>query len=48
MNCEDPPGFTANLIFEFYDDVDKEKYVMIRYNGKYVYLCERESKECPL
>ena len=46
LNCEPGPDFAANLIFELQSDNDKDFYVKIKYNGKYVYLCEKKSFTC--
>lgn len=39
LNCEPGPEYAASLIFELYRESDSTYSVMVRYNGKYVYLC---------
>lgn len=42
LNCVNPPSFSANLIFELYEDDSFEHEVRIKYNGAYVNLCEKK------
>lgn len=46
LNCEPGPEFAASLIFELHREEDNTYSVMIRYNGKYVYLCEQRQTKC--
>ena len=46
LNCEPGPEYAANLIFQLQSDNDKDFYVKIRYNGKYVNLCQKKSTIC--
>lgn len=47
LNCEVNVGFASNVVIELHSDDEKEFYVMVRANGKYVYLCEKQSYKCP-
>lgn len=47
LNCETVPEFAANLIIELHREKEsEEKYVKVRYNGNYVYLCEKKKNKC--
>lgn len=47
LNCFGYPQFAANLLIELYkNDTSNDYYVQLRYNGKYMYLCERQSTTC--
>ena len=40
LNCREYPRFTSNIIIEYYSD--ERKYVKIKYNGIYVFLCDKK------
>lgn len=46
LNCQTVVGFASSLIFELHSDNDKDFYVMIRSQGKYMNLCEKQSTKC--
>ncbi len=46
MNCQLDVGFASSIIFELHSDNDKDFYVMIRSQGKYMNLCEKQSTKC--
>lgn len=46
LNCVEPPHFAASIIFELHEDDSFEHFVKIRYNGDYVYLCDRKDTKC--
>ena len=46
MNCENGPDFAASVIFELHSDNQKDFYVKVRYNGKYVNLCQKKDTKC--
>jgi hypothetical protein len=45
LNCENGPEFASSLIFELHSEGNLI-YLMVRYNGGYVYLCERRDTKC--
>lgn len=45
INCVTPPYYAANFIVELHED-NGIVSVMIRYNGKYAYLCENRQTKC--
>lgn len=46
LNCQTDVGFASSIIFELHSDDDKNFYVMIRNQGKYMNLCEKQSTKC--
>lgn len=46
LNCQTDVGFASSIIFELHSDNDKDFYVMIRSQGKYMNLCEKQSTKC--
>lgn len=46
LNCQPDVGFASSLIFELHSENDKDFYVMIRSQGKYMNLCEKQSTKC--
>jgi hypothetical protein len=46
LNCVDSPQFTANLIIELHEDDSLARFVRVKYNGEYVYLCGRRETKC--
>lgn len=45
LNCALQPEFASNLIIELHQE-KQEAYVKVRYDGYYVYLCEKKSTKC--
>jgi len=46
-HCFGFPSFASNMLIELHrDEINERNEVMIRYNGEYVNLCEREKKSC--
>lgn len=45
VNCEDGPDYAASLLFELYQEQERVK-IKIKYNGKYVNLCDRKEDSC--
>jgi hypothetical protein len=39
LNCQNVVGFASSLIFELHSDNEKDFYVMVRAQGKYMNLC---------
>ena len=48
LNCVEDLFFSSSILFELHEDIAFRQYVMVRYNGKYVNLCEREDTTCPI
>ena len=48
LQCKVPPRYTANLIMEFHESEDQTEFVKVRYNGEYVFLCEKAETQCDL
>jgi hypothetical protein len=46
LNCQSTVPFASSLIFELHSDNDKDFYVMVRLQGKYMSLCEKQSTKC--
>lgn len=46
LNCQPDAGYASSLIFELHSDNDKDFYVMVRSQGKYMNLCEKSSIKC--
>ena len=46
LNCQTDVGFASSIIFELHSDNDKDFYVMVRNQGKYMNLCEKQSTKC--
>jgi hypothetical protein len=46
LNCQPDVGFASSLIFELHSDNDKDFYMMIRSQGKYMNLCEKPNTKC--
>lgn len=47
LNCFSYPSFAASLLIELYlDEKNQNPFVMIKYNGEYVNLCEKAKKTC--
>lgn len=46
LNCQTDVGFASSIIFELHSDNDKDFYVMIRSQGKYMNLCGRVDTKC--
>lgn len=48
LNCEDGPDFASSILIELHRDIAPfDHFVKVRYNGKYVNLCERQQTTCP-
>lgn len=47
LNCDSGIEFATNVIVELHSDNQRDYYVKVRHDGKYVYLCEREETACP-
>jgi hypothetical protein len=45
INCVAAPHFSANFIVELHEE-SGALFVMVRYNGNYVYLCENRQTKC--
>eukprot|EP00919_Chromeraceae_sp_WS-2016_P075086 GHVR01177646.1.p1 GENE.GHVR01177646.1~~GHVR01177646.1.p1 ORF type:complete len:142 (+),score=5.38 GHVR01177646.1:914-1339(+) len=46
LNCLPNSSFASSIFFELHSDNSKDYYVMIRYNGKYINLCEQKDTKC--
>lgn len=46
LNCQTNVAFASSIIFELHSDNDKDFYVMIRSQGKYMNLCEKKNTKC--
>lgn len=46
INCQNTVPFAASLIYELHSDNDKDFYVMVRSQGKYMFLCGKQSNKC--
>jgi hypothetical protein len=46
LNCDSSQEFATNIIFELHSDNEKDFYVKIRHDGRYVYLCEQKETSC--
>ncbi|EGR29698.1 hypothetical protein IMG5_150410, partial [Ichthyophthirius multifiliis] len=48
INCELRPEFASSILWELHqDDVSQDKYfIKIKYDGKYMNLCEKENIQC--
>ena len=46
LNCQTDVGFASNLVIELHSDDGKGFYIMVRSNGKYVNLCEKQQTKC--
>ena len=44
--CDANTEYAASMIFELHSDNEKDFYVKLRNNGKYVYLCAQKSESC--
>ncbi|KAM3133970.1 hypothetical protein pb186bvf_013936 [Paramecium bursaria] len=40
------PGYASNLIWELWEDSNKEKYIKVLYNGTYQNICDGLSDKC--
>ena len=45
LNCEDGPDFASNVLIELHKE-GSDSYVKVRYNGKYMNLCEKKDTKC--
>jgi hypothetical protein len=46
LNCQPDVGYASSLIFELHSYNDKDLYMMISSQGKYMNLCEKSSIKC--
>lgn len=46
LNCQTDVGFASNLVIELHSNDGKGFYIMVRSNGKYVNLCEKQQTKC--
>lgn len=46
LNCYPGPEFASSLLFELHSDNSVDFFVKLRYNGEYVYLCEKVNTAC--
>ena len=46
LNCEYFPTYASSVIIELHSDDEIIFYVKVKYNGKYVYLCEKKDTKC--
>lgn len=47
LNCVEDIFYSSNILFELHEDIAFKQHIKIKYNGRYVKLCERDDIECP-